>query len=49
MVNFYLNPATTGVAGATAAQVWPTCWNFPPLQVQSILILNTTTIQVYLQ
>jgi hypothetical protein len=42
-----LNPTNwTGVAGATAAQVWPT-WNFPSsLQVQSVLVLNNTTIQV---
>lgn len=42
-----LNPANwTGVAGATAAQTWPT-WNFPSsLQVQSVAVLNNTTIQV---
>lgn len=42
-----LNPANwTGAAGATAAQVWPT-WNFPSsLQVQSVSVVNNTTIQV---
>lgn len=42
-----LNPANwTGVAGATAPQTWPT-WNFPSsLQVQSVAVLNNTTIQV---
>ncbi|MGV3698215.1 choice-of-anchor I family protein [Flavobacterium sp.] len=42
-----LNPANwTGVAGGTAAQAWPT-WNFPSsLQVQSVSVLNNTTIQV---
>ena len=42
-----LNPANwTGVAGGTAAQTWPT-WNFPSsLQVQSVSVINNTTIQV---
>lgn len=42
-----LNPANwTGVAGGTAAQTWPT-WNFPSsLQVQSVSVVNNTTIQV---
>lgn len=42
-----LNPANwTGIAGATAPQTWP-AWNFPSsLQVQSVAILNNTTIQV---
>lgn len=42
-----LNPANwTGIAGSTAAQVWPT-WNFPSsLQVQSGSVLNSTTIQI---
>lgn len=42
-----LNPTNwTGVAGGTAAQTWPT-WNFPSsLQVQSVSVVNNTTIQV---
>ncbi|RKS03192.1 choice-of-anchor I family protein [Flavobacterium sp. 102] len=42
-----LNPTNwTGVAGGTAAQTWPT-WNFPSsLQVQSVSVINNTTIQV---
>lgn len=36
----------TGVAGSTAPQVWPT-WGFPQsLQVESVSILNNTTIEV---
>lgn len=42
-----LNPSNwTGVAGSTAPQTWP-AWSFPSsIQVQSVSVLNNTTIQV---